>query len=140
MTDLTCNVSKVINAPVEKVFDAWLNPELLSRFMIPMPGMPQPKTETDGVEGGRFTIYMDVGDQVIPHSGTYLELDRPNRLVFSWESPFSTDGSNVTVEFTALESASTRVDLTHVRFVDEESRSNHEVGWGSILTALNDLF
>ena len=66
MTDLTCNVSKVINAPVEKVFDAWLNPELLSRFMIPMPGMPQPKTETDGVEGGRFTINMDVGDQVIP--------------------------------------------------------------------------
>lgn len=140
MTDLTCNVKKVINAPVEKVFDAWLNPELLSRFMIPMPGMPQPKTESDGVEGGRFTIYMDVGDQIIPHSGTYLELDRPNRLVFSWESPFSTDGSKVTLEFTALESASTRVELTHVRFVDEESRSNHEAGWGSILTALNDLF
>ncbi len=140
MTELICNQTKVINAPIEKVFDAWLNPEMLSRFMIPMPGMPQPKTEADGVEGGRFTIYMDVGDQVIPHSGTYLEFDRPNRLVFSWESPFSTDGSNVTLEFAEIDSGGTRVDLTHVRFIDEETRSNHEAGWGNILTALNDAF
>ena len=140
MTDLICKVDKVINAPIEKVFDAWLDPETLSRFMLPMPGMPNPKTEVDGREGGRFTIYMDVGDEVVPHAGTYLEMVRPNRLVFSWESPFSADGSNVALEFTELDSGSTKIELTHVRFTDEETRSNHEAGWGNILTALNDAF
>lgn len=139
MNDLICKLSRLINAPIDKVFDAWLDPQLLSRFMLPMPGMPQPKTEVDGREGGRFTIHMDVGGEIIPHSGTYLELDRPNRLVFSWESPFSTDGSTVTLEFTALDKAKTRLELTHARFIDEETRDNHEIGWGNILAALDDL-
>ncbi|MCH6564937.1 MAG: SRPBCC domain-containing protein [Proteobacteria bacterium] len=139
MNDLICKLSRVINAPIDKVFDAWLDPQLLARFMLPMPGMPQPKTEVDGRVGGRFTIHMDVGEKIIPHSGTYLELDRPNRLVFSWESPFSTDGSTVTLEFTAQDKAKTRLELTHVRFIDEETRDNHEIGWGNILAALDDL-
>ena len=139
MNDLICKLSRVINAPIDKVFDAWLDPQLLSRFMLPMPGMPQPKIEVDGRVGGRFTIYMDVGEKIIPHSGTYLELDRPNRLVFSWESPFSTDGSTVTLEFTAQNKVKTRLELTHVRFIDEETRDNHEIGWGNILAALDEL-
>ena len=68
MNNLPCHVTQVINAPLERVFDAWLNPEMLSRFMLPMPGMPEPKTEVDGRQGGRFTIYMEVGEEVIPHS------------------------------------------------------------------------
>jgi len=138
MNDLICNVNRVINAPIDKVFDAWLNPQLLSRFMLPMPGMPQPRTEVDAREGGRFTIYMDVGEEIIPHSGTYLELNRPNRLVFSWASPFSTDGSSVSLDFTMVDSSNTRIELTHVRFIDEETRSNHEAGWGNILGALSE--
>jgi uncharacterized protein YndB with AHSA1/START domain len=139
MSDLSCHVSKVINAPIEKVFDAWLDPEILSQFMLPMPGMPQPKTEIDARPGGRFTILMDVGDEVIPHSGTYLEIERPNRLVFSWESPFSTDGSTVTLGFTAEKTNSTRVELTHEKFPDQESCDNHLVGWGNILNVLGEV-
>lgn len=140
MTDLSCNVTKLINAPIEKVFDAWLDPELLSQFMLPMPGMPQPKTEIDARQGGRFTIMMDVGEEVIPHSGTYLEIERPNRLVFSWESPFSTDGSTVTLVFTAEGADNTRVELTHIKFPDEESCNNHKAGWGNIFDAQNKIY
>jgi uncharacterized protein YndB with AHSA1/START domain len=104
-----------------------------------MPGMPEPKTEVDGRQGGRFTIHMEVGEEVIPHSGTYLEIDRPNRLVFSWESPFAADGSTVTLEFSAQDSDSTVLMLTHERFIDEESRNNHEAGWGCILKLLGDI-
>lgn len=138
MTNLACHVTQVINAPIERVFDAWLNPETLSRFMLPMPGMPRPKTEVDGQQGGRFTIHMDVGEKVIPHSGTYLEIDRPNRLVFSWESPYAADDSRVTLEFSAQDSNNTVLMLHHERFIDEESRNNHESGWGHILKLLEE--
>ncbi|NOX93193.1 MAG: SRPBCC domain-containing protein [Gammaproteobacteria bacterium] len=139
MTDLMLSVTKIIHAPIERVFDAWLNPETLSQFILPMPGMPQPQTKTDACEGGNFTIIMQVGDEKIPHTGKYLEISRPNKLVFTWVSPFSTDGSTVTLKFGKLKENETTVELIHVKFIDEESRSNHEGGWGNILDKLNDV-
>jgi len=139
MTDLKVNVSKIINAPVEKVFNAWLNADTLSQFMLPMPGMPNPKTESDPSIGGRFAIYMQVGEDEIPHTGKYLEIDRTTKIVFTWKSPFSVDDSTVTLLFSSIDENSTNLELTHVKFPDEESRSNHEGGWGSILTMLDTV-
>lgn len=140
MTDLTVNITKTIHAPIEQVFDAWLNPELLTRFILPAPGMPQPEVENDPRENGRFSIVMHVGDNRVPHTGSYLEMDRPRRLKFSWESPYSADDSTVTLDFAEIDSTTTRVELTHVKFLHEEARSDHEGGWGNILDRLNELF
>ena len=139
MNELTLSVSKTIHAPIEQVFDAWLDAEMLAQFILPMPGMPHPEVENEAVEGGRFKIVMQVGDDKIPHSGTYLEINRPDRLVFSWESPFSIEGSQVTLSFKYIEKSITEVSLVHVRFPDVESRSNHEGGWGHILDKLSDV-
>ena len=139
MKDLTLNVSKIIHAPIEKVFDAWLNPELLAQFILPMPGMPKPQVGNEARQGGSFTIVMHVGDDKIPHTGEYLEINRPNRLVFSWRSPFSTDGSKVTINFNEVDSSTTDVELTHVRFIDEEARANHEGGWTNIFEMLDEV-
>lgn len=138
MTDLNVIVTKTINAPIEKVFDAWLNPELLAQFMMPMPGMPNPKTENDPREGGTFIIKMKVGDDEIPHTGEYLEINRPDKLVFTWVSPFSIEGSTVTLIFKSTGPATTNLDLKHEKFIDEESRSNHQGGWQTILDKLNE--
>ena len=139
MTDLSLNISKTINAPIEKVFDAWLDPLMLTQFILPAPGMAQPQVENDAREGGRFSIIMQVGDERIPHTGTYLTLERPHRLAFSWESPFSTDDSVVTLLFDAIDSNTTRLDLSHVKFINEEARANHEGGWNNILDQLDQL-
>jgi uncharacterized protein YndB with AHSA1/START domain len=138
MTDLIVNISKTIQAPIEKVFDAWLNPEMLSQFILPMKGMPHPQTENDPREGGSFKIIMVVGDEKIPHTGTYLTINRPHKLVFTWESPFSIEGSTVALQFFALDDNQTSLELTHRKFIDEQARSNHEGGWGNILDALDD--
>ena len=74
MTDLTINIKKTIHAPIEKVFDAWLNPKMLSKFMMPMPGMPESDVENDARKGGNFTIIMHAGDDKLPHTGEYLEI------------------------------------------------------------------
>ena len=139
MNDLTVNLNKIVNAPIEKVFDAWLDPGMLTRFILPAPDMPQPDVENDPREGGRFTIVMHVGDDKIPHTGSYLTVDRPNRLVFSWESPYSTDDSTVTLDFKAVDASTTQVELTHVKFLHEEARSDHEGGWGNILDKLDEV-
>ena len=74
MTDLTVNLSKKINAPIEKVFDAWLDPEMLTRFILPDPSMSPPEVTTDAREGGRFEIIMQVGDEKIGFSQIYVQL------------------------------------------------------------------
>ena len=135
MTDLTLNIEKTINAPVERVFDAWLEPSMLSRFVLPDPSMPPPEVENDPREGGRFSIVMRVGDDKLPHVGTYLTIERPNLLVFTWESAHSIDGSEVTIRFSA-DGDSTRVELSQVKFFNEEARDDHEGGWGNILDRL----
>lgn len=134
--ELRVEVNKIIAAPIERVFDAWLDPAMLTRFILPMPGMPNPEVENDPREGGRFNIVMQVGENKILHSGTYLTIERPHRLVFSWESPRSTDGSEVRLLFTAIGESETRVTLTHLRFIDEEARADHEGGWSRILDTL----
>ncbi|MDA8747121.1 SRPBCC domain-containing protein [Litoreibacter sp.] len=136
MTELSLTTSRTIAAPTEQVFNAWLDPEKLARFMRPAPEMTVPKAEVDAVEGGRFDIIMQAGEQEIPHAGTYKEISRHSRLVFTWESPFSIDGSTVTLDFAAVDGG-TKVTLTHVKFPDEDSRDNHAGGWGNILTALD---
>ncbi len=139
MTDLTVNLKKTINAPIAKVFDAWLDPAMLTQFILPAPNMPNPEVSNEPKEGGRFEIVMHVGDDKLPHTGTYLVLNRPNQLVFSWESAYSTDDSTVRLDFTELGESETLVELTHVRFLHEEARSDHEGGWSLILDHLDKV-
>ena len=139
MTDLTVTLNKKIQAPIEKVFDAWLNPKTLSKFMMPMPGMPASDVESDAREGGSFTIIMHVGEDKLPHTGEYLEINRPDKLVFTWASHRSVDNSTVTLNFTKIDDNKTNISLSHVKFIDETARSDHEGGWGNILDKLNEI-
>ncbi|MCU7819894.1 MAG: SRPBCC domain-containing protein [gamma proteobacterium symbiont of Lucinoma myriamae] len=139
MTDLTVNVNKTIHASIEKVFDAWLSPKMLSLFMMPMQDLPESDVENDAREGGDFTIIMHAGNDVLPHTGKYLEINRPDKLVFTWVSHCSVDNSIVTLNFTKIDGNKTNISLTHVKFIDEKTRSDHEGGWGNILNKLNDV-
>jgi uncharacterized protein YndB with AHSA1/START domain len=137
MTELSLTTTRQINAPVEKVFDAWLSAETLKRFMLPGEGMSVPKAEVDPQVGGRFAIVMAAGDDEIPHAGTYLTIDPHSRIVFTWESPFSTDGSTVTLDMRPVDAGRTELTLTHVKFATESSRDSHQKGWEGILAALS---
>jgi uncharacterized protein YndB with AHSA1/START domain len=140
MTDLTVNIDKIIHAPIEKVFDAWLNPKMLSKFMRGLPDMADTDVEIDASEGGHFTFIMHLGDEKIPHTGEYLEISRPDKLVFTWKSQYSVvDNSTVTLNFTNIDDNKTKISLTHVKFIDEEARSGHEEGWSNVLDKLNEV-
>lgn len=120
------NVNNTINAPILKVFNAWLDLKTLSQFIFPMPGTPKAEVETDPREQGLFTLLMHVGDDKIPHTDKNLKICPPGKLVFCWESPFSTANNTATLNFTKIDDNTTHIDLTHIKFPDEENRSNHE--------------
>lgn len=136
MTDLNLTVERTIRATQADVFNAWLDPEMLRKFMMPAAGMSVPKASNDPKEGGRFEIVMRAGENEIPHAGTYREISPHDRIVFTWESPYSVDDSTVTLTF-APAGQGTRVTLTHVRFSDAETRDNHKGGWDGILETLD---
>jgi uncharacterized protein YndB with AHSA1/START domain/DNA-binding transcriptional ArsR family regulator len=139
MTDLTLTVNRRINAPTEKVFNAWLDPKMLAKFMLPGEGMSVPRAETDAKTGGRFTIIMADSENEIPHAGTYRVINPHSRIEFTWESPHSANGSLVTLNFTPIGSDVTDVELVQVKFASEQSRDGHTKGWTAILTKLGEV-
>ncbi|NQZ32795.1 MAG: SRPBCC domain-containing protein [Oceanospirillaceae bacterium] len=137
--ELTLQVSRVIPAPIEKVFNAWLDPKFLAKFMLPAAGMSAPKVTADAREGGSFSIIMQVGDKQLPHGGNYQKIAPHHCIIFTWESAHSIDGSVVTLNFSTTDQG-TLVELIQVKFYDEEAKSAHEGGWDSILLHLGLLF
>jgi uncharacterized protein YndB with AHSA1/START domain len=134
MNELELTITRTIPASRQRVFDAWLSPETLARFMTtPMGGTTPTRVSTDPVVGGRFSIVMMNGDKEIPHAGTYLEIDRHSRLAFTWESPYSLDDSVVTIDFAEPSEGATTLTLHHVKFRSEQARDGHQDGWTAIL-------
>jgi uncharacterized protein YndB with AHSA1/START domain len=98
---LQARVVRRFEASAEQVFDAWLDPFMLGRWMFG-PDVRDEQIVRLSLEpwvGGRFSFVVRRQDQEIDHIGRYLELDRPRRLVFTWAvAPNPIDGSRVTVE------------------------------------------
>jgi uncharacterized protein YndB with AHSA1/START domain len=137
MTDeYTLTVQREIAAPAEVLFDAWLDPRSLGTWLKPY-GPRASRAETDPRVGGAFRIVMVDGDAAISHTGTYHEIDRPRRLVFSWNSPGTQfRDSIVTVTFEPARNDSTLVAIHQVGLPDEQARAAHHGGWTDILEQL----
>ena len=128
-------VSREIAAPAEQLFDAWLDPESLAIWM--RPGTTERSTvSVDARVGGAFEIIMHLPDQTVPHRGTYREISRPRRLVFTWNSPYAGEtDSLVTVDFRPTRGA-TEIVITHESLTSEEMVEAHTGGWTDILEIL----
>ena len=135
MPELSLTVSKFIAAPVEKVFNAWLDPVMMSKFMTPGEGMSVEDAKSNPVEGGEFSLLMIAKEGKLPHGGVYKRISPFSAIEFSWLSPFSVEGSTVSLTFLPKEGG-TEIELNHVKFLDEETRDNHAGGWTAILDSL----
>lgn len=132
----TVTLRREIAAPAEPLFDAWLDAESLGTWLRPRV-IRETRAETDPRVGGDFRIVMVRNGSEILHQGTYREIDRPNRLVFTWCSPATHHrDSVVTVTFEPLANGSTAVEIHQVGLPDEESRASHTAGWSDALAEL----
>lgn len=133
--ELSLTLDQLLPAPPARVYDAWLDPGFLARFMSPCAGGSVPEASVDARVGGAYRIVMNDGSRDIPHHGTYLEMQRPHRLRFTWQSPHSVEGSVVTLTLTP-EGEGTRLVLRQDRFAHESARDGHIKGWTFILNQL----
>ena len=125
-------VRREIAAPAEELFDAWLDRREPGRLDAPAKDLAHDH-KVDPRVGGNFEIIMHAETGPIPHTGTYKEIDRPRRLVFTWNSPYAGQGDSlVTVEFRPARGA-TEIVLTHERLPSAEMAKAHEGGWSEIL-------
>ncbi|HEY2378788.1 MAG TPA: SRPBCC domain-containing protein [Gemmatimonadaceae bacterium] len=131
-------VRRTIPIPRDRVFDAWLDPVRLARFMRPG-GTGRATAEVDPRVGGRFRIVMHHPNgppDGTAHTGEYLVIDRPKRLSFTWRSIHTDDrATTVTIDFLDR-GGETEVVLTHAQLPPREIEG-HRKGWSDILGALN---
>ena len=132
---LWLELSKRIPAAPGAVFDAWLSPTAMARFMCPAPNVEVKNVEVDARSGGAFSLDMVAGETVIPVRGHYVDVERPGKLSFTWLSAHTTDDSVVTLTFEP-DPAGTFLTLRHEGFPDEGARENHSGGWRHILDRL----
>jgi uncharacterized protein YndB with AHSA1/START domain len=75
-------VSRLISAPRERVFDAWVNPAKLAAWWGPA-GFTNPRCEIDPRPGGRIYIEMRSAEgKYFPLEGTVEAVEAPSRIVF----------------------------------------------------------
>jgi uncharacterized protein YndB with AHSA1/START domain len=135
--DYSVTVRREIAAPAEDLFDAWLDAESLGSWLRPG-GTRETRAEMDPRVGGTFRIVMVNDESSTVHAGTYLEIDRPRRLVFTWSSPSTRfRESIVTVIFQPSSNSSTVVEIHQVGLPDEEAQKSHYAGWSDILRDLD---
>ena len=128
-------IERLIPMPARELFEAWLDPVALERFMCAGPGVSITRLECDPRVGGRFLIVMNLDGHDIVHRGQYLEIERYSRLAFTWLSPYAGEGSRVTLHFAEVGQSETRLTLEHVGLAESE-KEKHHAGWSYILTNL----
>ena len=130
--ETTLRIQRLFTAPREKVFQAWTEPDKMSKWL----GRVTPQNSTRILEadlriGGRYRLEVRSPDGALHLlAGTYRDVSPPEKLSFTWTKEETPDFGEtlVTVEFLAR-GTFTEVVLTHELFSDKEARDNHLKGW-----------
>lgn len=140
-------LTRLFDAPREKVFRAWTEPELLKQWFVPRPWTIS-AVELDVRPGGANRIVMrDPDGKDYPNQGVYLEVVENEKLVFTdayteaWkpsEKPFFT--GIITFE---NEGGKTRYTARARHWTVEDRKVHEEMGfhegWGQCADQLAEL-
>jgi uncharacterized protein YndB with AHSA1/START domain len=135
-------LDRVIAAPRAKVFRAWLDPEVLARWMGPHDFSVVLATVDERV-GGRHVVEMIDGDGST-HTFTSVieELVPDERIVLTFR--FDPDGADtlLTLTFSDAGGGGTRLRLEHERIAGEGAQTGTNVneGWSQTLAKLQALY
>jgi uncharacterized protein YndB with AHSA1/START domain len=118
----TITISKEIISPRDTTFNAFTQPDELSRWFTtdargnPVPGEKYSNADND--------------------EGEYIEVNPSEKVSFTWENKEHCPGTFVEVEFTEESPGKTIVTLKHSKLPDEAGAMDMKKGWTWALTSL----
>jgi uncharacterized protein YndB with AHSA1/START domain len=124
MKTIEVRLERTIGAPLEEVFDAWLDPKT--------PGTPWNMGDKMLLNPHVDGLFYLKGKN-IPHYGRFTEMERPIRIQHTWVSP-NTLGEESTVTLTFKKQGDkTMMTLLHTGIPDTEAGRGHGKGWKHFL-------
>lgn len=153
-------INRSFNAPIEKVFDMWVNPQHFTQWLAPT-GMSMEFNKAEIIEGGRCFYKMSNNQGLIFYGQiNYLKIQPPNHIVYTQQ--FSDEKGNLshhpmmptwpetmltTVLFSSEENSQTRVTVTwapqgNISIAELEAfikeRNGMTQGWSGSFDKLED--
>lgn len=136
-TDRKLRMTRQFTASPERVFDAWINPEVARKWLFASPMDEAYSAEMDPRVGGKWSITARRDGTDYTASGEYLEIDRPRRLAFTFAMlQFSPNSDRITVEIAPSENGCVLTFTQEGTDIAEELRqlpssetSGSEQGW-----------
>jgi glutathione S-transferase len=139
----TLEFTRHIRAPREQVFEAFVSPSLMSAWQCPR-GMRVAHAESDTRVGGAWRVEMVARDGArFAVGGRYREIERPQRLVYTWQWEAEHPGMPAVETLIEVRLAArgdgTELAMTHTGFPSASMRDAHAHGWASCFSRLNDM-
>ena len=134
----TVMVTQKFASDEESIYDAFLDPKTASKFLFATPTGTMVRAEIDARVGGRYTIVERRDGKDVLHTGEYLELVRPLKMVFTFSVPeYSSEASTVEIHLAHLgEGCELKLINSGVpRGWAEKTRE----GWAAILLKARDV-
>jgi uncharacterized protein YndB with AHSA1/START domain len=140
--NISLKVSRLIKAPIARVFAAWTTPEQVRQWLGGACAN-MASVKIDPRIGGDYCFNMVKPQGEMAMRGTYREVSPPTRLVFTWMAGSCSGAQDtyetlVTVDLAEVQGG-TEVTITHERFTSDESREQHNNGWTASLDCLEKV-
>ena len=133
----------------DKLFEAWTNPKWLASWFGPS-HMVVVEANLDLKLGGNYSIVLadNVGTKT-NHFGQYIDINRPDSLIFTWVLADQACGGSsgqhaqtlVTITFKETKNEGTYgtlLILHHEKLPNQEAIEGHKFGWQASLDALDN--
>lgn len=135
---LVSTASATINAPIEKVWDALVNPAMIKQYMFGT------EVVSDWREGSPIVWKGDYQGKAYEDKGVILRLEPERELQYTHFSPLSgkpdqPENYHTVTLALSRQGAATSVSLAQDNNPDEEAREETTKIWRGMLDALNGL-
>ena len=121
-------VQTIVNAPMEKVWDCWTNPQHITHWAFASDDWEAPHAENDLRVGGKFVTVMAAKDKStsFDFNGVYSHVDQHNVIEYSIEG-----GRKVRVEFESLPEGIQVTEIFEAETINSDDKQRD--GWQAIL-------
>jgi len=136
--DLTAKATTTIHAPIEKVWEALVNPEMIRQYMFGT------TVQSKWKEGSSITWKGEWNGKKYEDKGNILSIDPPKRLQYSHYSPLSNKPDIPENYHTVTLGLEKQDDLTYVILMQdhnetEQEKTHAEKNWNGMLSGLKKL-